>query len=189
MLAMDKTNQNSFSELWKFILITVLVVLPIRLFVAKPFIVKGPSMDPTFATGQYLVIDQLSYHFTDPERGDVVVFKYPHDTKSYFIKRIIGLPGETVEIRYGKVSVKKTGQSASVVLDEPYILNTSGDSGTYELGEGEYFVMGDNRPASSDSRAWGNLEEKYIVGKPILRLFPPTDIDLLPGAEDLPDSI
>ena len=182
-------SKNSFSELWKFILITVLIVLPIRLFVAKPFIVNGASMDPTFKSGQYLIVDELSFHFRAPKRGEVVVFQYPHDTSRFYIKRIVGLPGETVKIQYGKVSVQPKGSTESFTLDESYIVNASADTANYTLGDHEYFVLGDNRPASSDSRAWGNLDIKYIVGRPAIRLFPPSSFSLIPGEHLLPISI
>ena len=177
--------KRSFSELWRFVLITLLIVLPIRFFVAKPFIVNGPSMDPTFETGQYLIVDELSYHFRLPQRGEVAVFQYPYtapnESKRFYIKRIIGLPGETIEIQYGKVSIRNSSSAEPIILDEPYVANHSLDSLKKTLGEGEYFVLGDNRPASSDSRSWGVLEEKYIVGRPFLRLLPPTKINFLPG--------
>jgi len=177
--------KRSFSELWRFVLITLLIVLPIRFFVAKPFIVNGPSMDPTFETGQYLIVDELTYHFRQPQRGDVLVFQYPHtapnEVKRFYIKRLIGLPGETVEIQYGKVSIHNSTSADPIILDEPYVTNHSLDSLKKTLGADEYFVLGDNRPASSDSRSWGMLEEKYIVGRPLLRLLPPTKINFLPG--------
>ncbi len=177
--------KRSFSELWKFILITLLIVLPIRFFIAKPFIVNGPSMDPTFETGQYLIVDELTYRFSSPKRGDVAVFRYPYtaDTEParYYIKRIIGLPGETVEIQYGKVSIRNSSNAEPIILNEPYVAHHSLDSIKRTLGEHEYFVLGDNRPASSDSRSWGSLDEKYIVGRPIVRLLPPTEISFLPG--------
>lgn len=177
--------KRSFSELWRFVLITLLIVLPIRFFVAKPFIVNGPSMDPTFETGQYLIVDELSYHFREPQRGEVLVFQYPYtaptEAKRFYIKRLIGLPGETVEIQYGKVSIRNSSSPEPIVLDEPYVANGSLDSLKKTLGPNEYFVLGDNRPASSDSRSWGALEEKYIVGRPLVRLLPPTKLNLLPG--------
>jgi signal peptidase I len=187
LLAMNDENKKSFAELWKFILITLVIVLPLRWYVAKPFIVEGPSMDPTFASGQYLIVDQLSYRFAKPHRGDVVVFEYPLDPSKYFIKRIIGLPGETVKMDYGKVQIIPRGSTEAITINEPYVVNTSVDSSVHTLNDHEYFVMGDNRPASSDSRAWGNLDEKYIVGRPLVRLYPLTQLSLLPGGYTLPE--
>lgn len=183
---MTETPKRSFrAEAWetiRFILIALAVVIPIRLYIAQPFIVSGSSMDPTFANGQYLVVDEVSYRFGNPARGDVVIFKYPKNPKQYFIKRIIGLPGETVTVTSdGKVLVKAPDSDTVTILDEPYVKFTKEDSVTYTLGADEYFVMGDNRAGSFDSRAWGPVARDLIVGKPFLRLFPLTTVDILPG--------
>ncbi len=167
-------------EFFKFGIIALLIVLPIRLFVAQPFIVSGDSMYPTFHNGQYLIIDELSYHLRAPKRGEVIVFHYPRETKKYLIKRIIGLPGEKVIINNGKVSIKGTDGNEQT-LDESYINEPFNYSGTFDLNEGEYFTMGDNRNRSSDSRAWGVLPKKDIVGRTFLRLFPFSDATYLPG--------
>jgi signal peptidase I len=100
-----QVKNNSFIELCKFICIVALIFLPIRYFVAKPFIVNGASMDPTFVTGEYLIVDQLTYHFEKPKRGEVIVFKYPYNEEDFYIKRVIGLPGETVESRDGIIII------------------------------------------------------------------------------------
>ncbi len=118
-------------------------------FVLQPFITSGDSMAPAFQSGEYLVIDEISYNFHKPARGDVVVFRYPLDPSIYFIKRIVGIPGD---VKDGEV-----------------------------LGPSEYYMLGDNSAASFDSRSWGPVQERYIVGRPILRLFPFTSISLLPG--------
>src|SRR5579872_6561296 len=94
----EEKKENFWKELAKLILIAVVIVIPFRLFVAQPFVVDGASMDPTFKNGQYLIVDELSYHFESPARGSVLIFKYPLDTSKYFIKRVIGLPGETIKI-------------------------------------------------------------------------------------------
>jgi signal peptidase I len=140
-------------------------------------------MDPTFNTGQYLIIDQISYRFNEPKRNDVIVFRYPNNTKVFYIKRIIGLPGETVSIDTGKVSIINSENPEGILLPDDYIAKNHKTSETYKttLGDSEYFVMGDNRAESSDSRLWGPLDKKFIVGKPIVRLFPFTKIDLVPG--------
>lgn len=165
------------------IAIALLIALPIRFFIAEPFIVSGASMDPTFASGQFLVVDRLSYRFGEPKRNDVVIFKYPNDPSVYYIKRIIGLPGETLKITGGKVTVVNSENPDGFLLDESYVApnHVSRDTETVELGPNQYFVMGDNRAQSSDSRVWGPLEDKFIVGKPILRLLPVTAIDAWPG--------
>jgi len=170
-------------ETVELVLLALLVVGPIRLFVVNPFIVSGASMVPTFKNGQYLVVDQLSYRFEDPKRGDVVIFRYPKDPSKFFIKRVIGLPGETVVLGGGNVRIEQEGKEP-LTLDESYVKNRSSDAGTHKLGDEEYFVMGDNRLSSSDSRVWGPLERDLIVGRALLRLFPITEASVFPGAAD-----
>ncbi|MEK7662361.1 MAG: signal peptidase I [Patescibacteria group bacterium] len=174
-------GKHWFREALELAFFALLIVLPIRLFIVNPFIVSGASMVPTFENGEYLIIDQVSYRFEEPKRGDVIVFRYPKDPSKFFIKRVVGLPGETVEVKNGTISVEKSGENKSAALTEPFIKNKSNDNGTYALGEGEYFVMGDNRISSSDSRVWGMLDRKLIVGRALLRLFPVTEISLFPG--------
>ena len=176
-------NKNGIWETIKFAIIAFVIVWPIRAFVAQPFIVSGSSMVPTFQNSQYLIVDQVTYKFHEPKRGDVVVFRYPNDPTKFFIKRIIGLPGETIIIDGSKVSVEtKTGETLD--LSEPYVENESKNNLKIETGETEYFVMGDNRAASSDSRYWGNLDEHYIVGKAFVRLLPFSSFGLNPGYYD-----
>jgi signal peptidase I len=160
-----------------------LIVVPIRTFVAQPFIVNGESVFPTFANAEYLIIDEFSYHLRSPERGEVVVFRYPKDPSKFFIKRIIGLPGETVTVRGTKVTV--TGADGTTIpLDDSHASYSSGtwDSNvSTKLGDEEYFVMGDNRNRSLDSRSWGPVEEHFIKGRVFVRLFPFSTISYLPG--------
>ncbi len=165
-----------------FLLLVFLIVVPIRIFVAQPFIVNGASMDPTFNTGQYLIVDQLSYRFNSPKRGDVVVFRYPNDPNQFFIKRIIGLPGEKLEIQQGSVTVYSKENPSGVKLEEPYIKNNSkNDNLVIALNKDEYYVLGDNRSASSDSRSWGPLSASEIIGRPLFRLIPFRTISIFPG--------
>ena len=168
-------------EIIEFALLTLLIVLPIRFYIAEPFIVSGASMVPTFESGDYLVIDQLTYRFREPERGEVIVFKYPNNPSKYFIKRIIGLPGETVSIDGGVITIKNVEHPDGIVLEETYETLPLEAHSTYELEVGEYFVLGDNRPVSSDSRVWGALPREDIVGRPVIRLFPLSSIDTFPG--------
>ena len=178
----QESRDNFFTELLKFALLAIIIVVPIRLFVAKPFLVSGQSMDPTFQNGQYLIVDELTYHFAQPQRGDVIIFKYPKDPSQYFIKRIIGLPGETVHITGGVVSVTSAA-GKTTTLDESYVINHgNGGDVTRPLGSDEYFVMGDNRPESSDSRVWGNLPAANIVGRAIVRLLPIQTASIFPGS-------
>lgn len=167
-----------------FAVIALAVILPIRYYVAQPFIVDGASMDPTFATNQYLIVDEISYRFEPVARGDVIIFKYPNDTTKYFIKRVIGLPGETVQIEGRQVLIKNKDNPQGFTLTEPYIApaNFASDHTLVTLSDSQYFVMGDNRGGSFDSRAWGAVDKKYIIGRPFLRLFPLNKISLFPGA-------
>ena len=138
-------------------------------------------MDPTFATGQYLIVDELSYRLGKPNRGDVVILRYPRDPSKFFIKRVIGMPNETVEIKNGVVTIKTKSNPTGFELTEPYVEFKKYENITQTLGDGEYFVMGDNRVASSDSRAWGSVPEKLIIGKALLRLLPVATAEVLPG--------
>jgi len=177
----DPRQASIFWEIVKFAFLALVIVIPVRIYIASPFIVSGSSMAPTFETGHYLIIDQLSYRLLGPERGDVIVFRYPNDTSKFFIKRIIGLPGETVEIRDSTIVIKNESLPGGFPLIEPYVEFKKNDTVVTTLGEHEYFVMGDNRGSSSDSRVWGPLDEVFITGKALVRLFPPTQIDFLPG--------
>lgn len=173
-------------EIIHFSIIALVIVLPIRMFVAQPFIVSGASMDTTFASGQYLIVDQLTYHFEAPKRGDVIVFRYPKDPSKFFIKRIIGIPGDTVSIAGSVVTVSNKNDAKGTVLKEPYILSMAPNATLTEtLEPGKYFVMGDNRDASSDSRMWGVVPRENIVGRALIRLFPFTKLGLLPGSYDI----
>lgn len=172
------------SEVWelaKIIIASLLIVLPIRLFIAQPFIVRGASMEPNFHEGQYLIIDEASYYLREPERGEVIVFRYPQDTSQFFIKRVIGLPGETVQISSGKVRISSSQDPDGFALDEEYLPSSVATTPDQEVtvGNDEYFVMGDNRVYSSDSRRWGTLDEKYLIGRALVRLWPPQDIGIV----------
>lgn len=154
-------------EIVKVVLISLAIILPVRLFLVQPFYVEGASMEPNFYDKEYLIINEISYRFSEPVRGEVIIFKNPKNTKVYFIKRVIGLPGETVETHDGNIYIN--GQ----VLDEPYIANVSFQN--YEavtLGPDQYFVMGDNRTNSYDSRAIGPIDRHYIIGKVWFRGWP-----------------
>lgn len=177
-------QQNGTNPIWevvKFFLLALLIVAPIRIFIAQPFIVSGASMDPTFATGEYLIVDEISYRFNEPERGDVIVLKYPRNPSKFFIKRIVGLPGETLTMTDGSISITSTEVPIPWTLNESYVEFTKSDNSTITLAEDEYFVMGDNRSASLDSRSWGPLPENMIVGRALLRLFPITQASFMPG--------
>ena len=177
---------SALREIAIFLVLAIIIVLPVRLFVAQPFVVQGESMHPTFEDRDYLIVDELSYRFQDPERVDVVVFRYPGDPKIFYIKRIIGLPGETISITGGEVKITRDG-GESLTLDESYVVQ---EDATYtqstHIGPDQYFVMGDNRPKSSDSRVWGLLPEKNIMGRAFLRLLPADEFNLFPGNVSIP---
>lgn len=170
------------------IVYTVLAIgaaLFIRYFIAAPYIVQGASMEPTFYDYHYLIIDKVSYRLDDPERGDVVVLDLPQDTSRALIKRVIGLPGETVSIQNSRVLIKNAEHPDGFYLEEPYVATDAigGPTGmTVTLGEDQFFVLGDNRRVSSDSRSWGTLPREDIEGRVLLRLYPLTQIELFPGA-------
>lgn len=166
--------KSFFSFLWeitKIVLIALIIVLPIRYFLFQPFFVDGQSMDPNFEDGDYLIVDELSYRLRDPARGEVIVFNYPKDPSQRYIKRIIGLPGETIEIANGKIYITNTER---IELDESEYLPPIFTTGTINvnLGKKEYFVLGDNRSASSDSRRWGILPRENIIGQAFFRAWP-----------------
>ena len=166
--------KKAFSFFWevgKIALVALVLVIGFRFFVFQPFLVRGASMEPNFHNWDYLVVDEISYRFRNPERGEVIVFKYPNDPSQRYIKRIIGLPGETVQVQDGQVAIFHGEQR--VPLDEKsYIPFDTPGSIEITLGENEYFVMGDNRHYSSDSRSWGTLSGDLIIGRVFVRVFP-----------------
>lgn len=182
----SEDKRGVWREIWEFakvILLALAIALPIRYFIAQPFIVKGQSMEPSFEDREYLVIDELTYQFREPERGEVIVFRYPNNTKEFFIKRIIGLPGESVAIKNGQVLIGSSGNGGQpVALSESYLpsdLKTFPEK-EYVLGEAQYLVLGDNRRNSSDSRIWGPLDKKFITGRAFFRAWPPGKFGLIP---------
>lgn len=181
MVLMNDTGKGLLKDLFTLAFLVIVVVIPIRMFVMSPFVVDGESMHPTFENLDYLIINEFVYNFHAPERGDVIVFRYPKNPSVFYIKRIIGLPNETVSINHGVVTIT-TPSGEKIGLSEPYIVN---EDATYtksiQLKPGEYFVMGDNRPNSSDSRVWGPLPEKDIIGRADLRLMPLSESGFSPG--------
>ena len=168
---MFKNFLENVWEISKIIIISLLIIVPIRYFVVQPFFVKGASMEPNFDDGEYVIIDEISYNFKQPARGEVIVFKYPNDPSQYYIKRIIGLPGENIKINNKKVFLVKDGKETEIHEDYLGNIITSADANV-QLGINEYFVMGDNRTKSFDSRQWGPLLKKHIIGKVWIRVFP-----------------
>ena len=164
-----------FWEIVKIFIVAALIVIPIRYFIFQPFIIQQQSMEPNFFEGDYLIIDEISYRFRSPQRGEVIVFDAPIKSSQKYIKRIIGLPGETVKIKDGNVYILD-GQGIFQLLDESaYLAEETTTQQTLEMNleDNQYFVMGDNRSASSDSRKWGPVTEEAVVGRVFLRLWPP----------------
>lgn len=174
MNAAIKNTLVFFWEVIKIVILAFAIVVPIRYFLFQPFVIQGSSMEPNFHQADYLIVDELTYRFRAPQRGEVVVFKYPLDPSKRFIKRIIGLPGETIETKDGVVVITKTDGQKIVLNEKDYLPGNSKvpDSASVTLKGGQYFVLGDNRPYSSDSQDWGELPSNYIIGKVVLRLWP-----------------
>lgn len=179
----ERTNAAAGSAVLAFVFeliqvaaVSLAIIIPVRYFLIQPFYVNGASMEPSFFDHEYLIIDELTYRFNDPERGDIVVFHYPPDPKQYFIKRIVGLPGETVEVDEGGVKIYNDQHPNGYLLDESLYLGeeykTSPTRRTITLKGDEYFVMGDNRASSLDSRFFGAVTRKDIVGRVWLRGWP-----------------
>lgn len=185
------TEPASAGSFILYVIIAFGIALLMRLFVAEPFIVQGSSMEPTFYDYHYLIVDRLVYAFGAPVRGDVVVFKLPRMEKRDLIKRIIGVPGDTVSIEGSTVTITNAAHPTGFVLNEPYLdpANVSqNDHVSVTLGNDEYFVLGDNRRVSADSRSWGKLPRQNIIGRVDVRLFPFNKISILPGEHRYPDT-
>lgn len=168
---------KNFFEFLKVVVISLLIILPIRYFIIQPFYVKGASMEPTFHDHEYLIIDEISYRFNQPQRGEVVVFRYPLNPQEYFIKRIVALPSEKVELIDGDIFIYNSDNPSGFKLDESIYLSENVktyniDDNIINLDKDEYFVLGDNRYASKDSRTFGPLNKSFITGKVLLRGWP-----------------
>lgn len=163
-------------ELLKIVLISLVIIFPIRYFLIQPFYVKGASMEPNFHDHEYLIIDEISYRLNEPKRGDIVVFRYPRNPQEYFIKRLIGLPGEEVQVKDGEVTIFNSENPDGLTLDETYLAEGVKTYGLSEekvaLSENEFFVLGDNRNSSKDSRSFGAVNRNFIIGKVFFRGWP-----------------
>ena len=177
----EKSFKRSFWELVHFALVALAIVIPIRLFIAEPYVVSGSSMVPTFEDKNYLIVDKISYILRSPQRGDVVVFRYPNDPKKFFIKRIVGLPKETVDVKGDNVLIYNKENPEGFKFVQPFITKDGNKDARTELGDEEFFVMGDNRPASLDSRFWGAVKRDLIAGRAFLRLLPIKKMGIWPG--------
>ncbi len=173
---------NVFLEIVKTVIISLAIILPIRYFLIQPFMVEGASMQPNFHDRDYLIVNEILYRFKEPQRGEVIVFKNPENIKQYFIKRVIALPGESIRIEDGSIYIKKVGDDVfNKINEKEYLskdLKTYGNSSETTLLEDEYFVMGDNRGNSRDSRFFGPLKRDLVVGRVWVRGFPFNQISL-----------
>jgi len=173
-----RTFGNIAREIGETIVLVALIYTLVNLASAR-FVVDGPSMQPTFYTGQFLIVSRVNYLLDDPQRGDIVVFQYPGNPQEDYIKRVIGLPGDSVEIRDTLVYVN------GEMLDEPYInepcLPINCGNQVWQLGEDEFFVMGDNRNHSSDSRVFGAVQRHFLIGEALVRYWPPQDWGIIRG--------
>lgn len=170
-------RMTGFWEIFKVVTIVFVSALIIRTLLVQPFIVEGSSMEPDFHNGEYLLIEKVAYRFKEPTRGDVIVFRYPNNPSVNYIKRVIGLPGETIRIFNNEVYVNSRLLNEDYLApEEKTIVNRNPDQ-PYEikLGDHEMFVMGDNRQHSSDSREWGPLKSSFVIGKSVIVLYPKTD--------------
>lgn len=189
-------------EIVKIFAPALIIIIPIRVFLFQPFFVQGPSMESNFHDGEYLIVNEFGHKktevgfadfhfftvnpFRDLHRGDVIVFRYPNNPSQFFIKRVIGLPGERIEIKGDKVTIYNEDNPFGSTLNEHYLDDNVTTSGNLEkrLGEKEYFVMGDNRNKSSDSRNWGTITDDHVIGKVLLRAWPFNEMKLYLGETD-----
>ncbi|MBU2542447.1 signal peptidase I [Patescibacteria group bacterium] len=170
------TTATFFLELIKIVILAGVTIGVVRYFLFKPFYVKGQSMEPNYLEKDYLIIDELSYRFREPQRGEVVVFKAPAGNKDFYLKRILGLPGERIKIEDKKVIIYNDDHPQGIVVEELYLDENTSGSIIQTLGPDQYFVMGDNRDSSYDSRRFGPIDRKNIVGRSLLRGWPFTRV-------------
>lgn len=194
----DKKSQNSkgfFLEIAKTLLLAIIIIVPVRIFLFQPFVVKGASMEPNFHARDYLIVNEFGYKdvslfgdliSVEPRkifaRGDIAVFRAPvNNNKDFYIKRIIALPGETVRLTDSQITITNFENPEGFVLDESGYLPegriTEGGV-SLTLSDDEYFVLGDNRNASSDSRSFGAIKRDLVIGRVAIRAFPFTQIDV-----------
>ncbi len=180
------SRQDAFAFIWetiKVVVVSLAIILPIRYFLVQPFFVKGASMEPTFEDGNYILIDEISYRLHEPKRGDIIVFRFPQEQTQFFIKRIIGLPGETVEVKNDQITIYNKDNPNGFILDEnqylPKYQQTLGNS-RFTIDLNNYFVLGDNRTRSSDSRIWGEVNKSLVTGRVFFRALPIKNLGRFP---------
>lgn len=179
-------TQPQQTDNWRRFLLDILetVILAVVLYfginaISARVRVDGLSMNPTLQHGEYVLVSRLSYKTGAPERGDIIVFSFPMDQKQDLIKRVIGLPGETIDIRNGEVLVN------GMKLDEPYIAQSPVYNGVWTVGADELFVLGDNRNDSKDSHQWGLLPIQNVIGKALLIYWPPPEWKLINHTQEV----
>jgi len=189
---MPQSNRKNIFYLWlarifdlgKFVIILAMVIYIIHLFFVSVFVVSGASMEPNFYEREYLIVNKISLTLKQPRRGDVVVFKFPGEPKEKYIKRVIGLPGETVEVKNHAVYVNGL-KLAESYLPKEFITDQLGSAKKWQLRDKEFFVLGDNRLNSNDSRVWGPLPEEDLIGKITYILFPLSERGRIPAPKYL----
>lgn len=176
-------------EIIKTVIVILIIALVIRTFLIQPFVVDGSSMEPTFHNAEYLMVEKVHYALSTPQRGDIIVFKYPLNPSLNYVKRVIGLPGDRVVVANGAVSIFNNEHSDGVLLDETYLatgqltrVNGSGTERSFMVAPDNYFVMGDNRDHSDDSRSWGLVPKANLVGKVWVTVYPMSDFGLVKHA-------
>jgi len=178
LTVLTQFNETGNVPVWRDILesvvLAVILATLLRLFIIQPFYIPSSSMAPTLLPNDRIIVNMLLYRFRPPQRGDVIVFRYPVDPSRDFIKRVVAFGGETVELRNSNLIVN--GRR----IAEPYLpREIMADFGPYKVPQGDYFVMGDNRNNSDDSRDWGPLPKKNIIGKAFLIYWPPGRTELI----------
>jgi signal peptidase I len=174
--AAQESNGSFIREFLEIILIAGALFLVVNLVTARVR-VESISMQPNLNEGEFVVVNRLAYRWDEPQRGDIIVFRFPGNQQKRYIKRVIGIEGDFISIQDGQVSIN------GLSLDEPYIAAAPTYEGEWVVGSGSVFVLGDNRNNSNDSKNWGTLEEDAIIGKAILVYWPPTEIGLIPHFE------
>jgi signal peptidase I len=173
-LTEEPVNASFWREILESVVLAVVLAAVIRIFLFEPFYIPSPSMQPTLYANDRIIVNKLVYRLYTPTRGDVMVFRFPLDTSRDFIKRLVAFGGETVEVRQSHVYIN------GKVLHEPYLLHELVPNfGPYKVPTGSYFMMGDNRNNSEDSRVWGPLARKFLIGKAIVIYWPPGRIGIV----------
>jgi signal peptidase I len=174
----SEKEKLTLSEIIKFTIITLILVIPLRMFVAEPYLVRLTSMYPTFKDSDYLIVEKISKK--NIKRGDVIIFKSPVDNRN-LIKRVIGLPGEKITLNKGVFEIEKENGEKQILIEKYVVYQDLEKQTNIKLTGNQYFVSGDNRAGSYDSRDWGALPKENIIGKPFLRFFHFNAIGVWPG--------